>query len=282
MVSIKGKHRGFRRPSYRNSQEFSSFTSYWGYLAALALSVFITLKLAAVNNFEIADHDAATLQHLTHNSTVVRVLGLIAFLLATAAVIVSGVHNARNPFEEFPAFDTPGQKLIATYSYFTLWSNIVGAGLGLAYFLGNHESRWAAAARIDAAMMLLVTGLVYNFVLADGSPSIGTYRFTNPVEHMIMPVLMPVIWILSMPRRKRADITPINIGLALILPIIWCVWTFARGAATGWYPYFFLDVNDLGYTAALKNTAGVFLLFFVLIALLAGVEQLLRRLGMRR
>ena len=136
-----------------------------------------------MNNFEIADHDAATAQHLTHNSTVVRVLGLIAFLLATAAVVVSGVHNARNPFEEFPAFDTPGQKLIATYSYFTLWSNIVGAGLGLAYFLGNHESRWAAAARIDAAMMLLVTGLVYNFVLADGSPSVGTYRFTNPVEH---------------------------------------------------------------------------------------------------
>jgi hypothetical protein len=30
-------------------------------------------------------------------------------------------------------------------------------------------------------------------------------------------------------------------------PLLWIVYTFAHGAATGWYPYPFLDAHTHGY-----------------------------------
>jgi hypothetical protein len=44
--------------------------------------------------------------------------------------------------------------------------------------------------------------------------------------------------------------------------VAWIGYTLAHGAASGWYPYDFLDVSTLGYAVALRNLA-----FVVLVAL---------------
>lgn len=212
---------------------------------------------------------------------ILRGLALLGFLLGTLGVVLSGWNAAIHPFEEWPAFDTPLSKVITTYSYFTLWSNIIGTIVCLLFFFGfaQNTSAWAKVLRIDAAMMLIVTGLIYNTLLA-GGPLEGISRITNPIEHIIMPILVPVLWILSMFVRTSGtrDITFKTVGQALIIPFIWCVYIFIRGELTGgYYPYFFLDVHSLGYVQALLNTAGVYVLFFVLIGLLALLEGMLTK-----
>ena len=51
------------------------------------------------------------------------------------------------------------------------------------------------------------------------------------------------------------------------------------GAATGWYPYPFVDVADLGYPQALINIAGLVLAFLILQAALVGFGRMLARRG---
>ena len=43
----------------------------------------------------------------------------------------------------------------------------------------------------------------------------------------------------------------------------WIGYTLAHGAASGWYPYDFLDVSTLGYAVALWNLALVVLVALV-------------------
>ena len=64
----------------------------------------------------------------------VRWLGLIMFLLGGSAFILSGINSQIVPFENWPAFTSGPEKLLANYSYFTLWSNLLGALVGLGYF----------------------------------------------------------------------------------------------------------------------------------------------------
>ena len=52
--------------------------------------------------------------------------------------------------------------------------------------------------------------------------------------------------------------------------------TFVRGAVTGWYPYPFLDVTEVGYPTALLAVAGVLVLGVVLLLLFRWLD---RRLG---
>ncbi|PRQ11529.1 hypothetical protein C1Y63_05875 [Corynebacterium sp. 13CS0277] len=204
--------------------------------------------------------------------------GLLAAAGATT-VVLSGVRAATTECEEWPAFTSVGAKVLTQYSYFTLWSAIVGVIVAAAYAAGfaRTQTTWARVARLEAAMMLIVTGLVYNLIIADGTAKQGVDAVTNAMHHLVLPVALPALWVLSMPQRSTRDITWGVIGRALILPTVWVAWCLARGAATGFYPYDFLNAATLGYPTALRNIAGVYVLFFVLTGLLSGVERLLQR-----
>ncbi|APT85484.1 Pr6Pr family membrane protein [Corynebacterium aquilae] len=208
---------------------------------------------------------------------IVRVLGAVLFALGAVSVVLSGIDAAIHPFTPWPAFDSAGSKLVAEYSYFTLWSAIIGTAVAGFYALGHgtRSSAWAKALRLDAAMMLIVTGLVYNLIIADGSPHLGLQAYTNTINHELLPIAMPVLWVLSMPLRTQRDITWPTIGRALIIPTIWVGYCLIRGTMTGFYPYDFLNVTTLGYAVALRNIAGVYALFFVLVAILGLIERVL-------
>ena len=100
----------------------------------------------------------------------VRWLGLIMFLLGGSAFILSGINSQIVPFENWPAFTSGPEKLLANYSYFTLWSNLLGALVGLGYFTNFRRvsPTLAKVVRIDAALMLTVTTPLQH---STGSPS---------------------------------------------------------------------------------------------------------------
>lgn len=208
-----------------------------------------------------------------------RVAGGTLCALGLVSIVASGVLTAVEEFSDWPAFSSVTSKLVAEYSYFTLWSAIIGTIVAGTYALGwgSKSTMLARVARLDAAMMLMVTGLVYNLIIADGTPKHGWWWFTNFVNHELLPVAMPLLWVATMPLRGRPDITFSTVLRALIVPTVWVVYCLARGAATGFYPYDFLNVTHLGLPHALINITGVYCLFFVLVAVLAGVERLLSR-----
>ncbi|MEY6435015.1 Pr6Pr family membrane protein [Corynebacterium pseudotuberculosis] len=194
-------------------------------------------------------------------NTLGRLLGLVGLI----GIVIAGYQTATEPFTDWPAFDTPAKALIAEFSFFTMWSNIVGT------FYLLRAGRTPCWLTVDAVSMLVVTGVVYNTLL--GGELHGLWAISSPIQHTFMPIAVPLYWLLTIRGRPTFQLSSI-IG-ALGIPVIWSILTFYRGATTGWYPYFFIDATNLGLPIALRNMAGVYLGFFILAIVLAFFERLI-------
>lgn len=166
---------------------------------------------------------------------------------------------------------------VADYSaYFTVWSNIlvavVFAVLALRPGRGGHLVR---VLLFDALLMILITGIVYNAVIAPAlPPREGLDLVLSTLEHVVTPLAALGTWLLVGPRGwlGRSTILP-----TLYLPIGWVVLTLVRGAIIDAYPYGFLNVVALGYGMALLNVAVILAMGIALCIGLIGLDRLARR-----
>jgi len=177
--------------------------------------------------------------------------------------------------------DTPLERFFDWLSYFTIWSNVLVAVVVTvlvarpALFVRTDRvgAIWRAL-RLDTVLMIIVTGLVYNLLLATGTLT-GWPLVSTTFLHVVTPILTTVVWLVAGPRGLFGVRT---IAGALVVPVVYLVWALARGAVIGAYPYPFLDVAVKGYPSVVAFVAGL-LVFAVLLALLLwAVDVGLRRL----
>jgi hypothetical protein len=152
-------------------------------------------------------------------------------------------------------------RVIRFFSYFTIQSNVLVLALAvtLARAPDRDGDRWRVL-RLDALLGITITGLVYAVVLAPTLHPEGLGWWTNAGLHYVSPVATLALWLFAGPRPRVAGAT---VARALAWPVLWIGYTLAHGAVSGWYPYPFLDVSDLGYAVALRNLG-----FVVVLALL--------------
>ncbi|BCJ32899.1 hypothetical protein Athai_04020 [Actinocatenispora thailandica] len=166
-------------------------------------------------------------------------------------------------------------RLVRTFSFFTIQSNLlVLADCLVRAVRPDADGTLRRVLRLDALLGITVTGLVFALVLAGDSHPTGLAWWLNLMFHYAAPPIAVVGWLLFGPRRR---IDPGSLGLALIWPLLWIGYTLGHGAVSGWYPYPFLTVTDLGYPVALRNLAFVVILGLVLLAAFAGLDRLLAR-----
>ena len=167
------------------------------------------------------------------------------------------------------------------FSYFTNLSNIVVAVVTtmLARSLHRTSTTWSTL-RMDSLVMISVTGLVYAIVLAPAANPQGLELVTNSLGHYIIPALTVVLWLLIGPRKQ---LRPITIFTALIIPIIWAIYTLIRGAIINGYPYGFLNVAEIGLGTAIVNIMGVAVLGIIIGTIYWVLDKALpQRSGMRK
>jgi hypothetical protein len=63
---------------------------------------------------------------------------------------------------------------------------------------------------------------------------------------------------------------------AAVWPLAWLVVILLQAAATGWYPYPFLDHNTHGWGRVLVVCVGIFVLFFLVFAVLRDYDRRMR------
>ena len=124
---------------------------------------------------------------------VLRVLRIGFGLLTLVALAV----NLENGISEAPGF-----RVANFFSYFTVQSNVLAAIalIGTA-LVDRRSSRWEAFRGL-ATFAMVVTGLVYNVLLAD-IPVGVTDPWINDVIHRVMPVVMLADWVLDPPQRRH-------------------------------------------------------------------------------
>jgi len=165
------------------------------------------------------------------------------------------------------------------FTYFTIWSNIVVAVVSIMLFTRPDRDSFAfRVLRLDSILMITVTGIIYNVVLAGSAKLQGLEVVSNLFDHMLTPLVSILVWLIAGP---RGWISWRTIGAALILPIIWLVFALVRGAFIGAYPYGFLDVATYGYGAVLTNVAGIVAFAIVLGLILWGIDWVIRRVSRR-
>lgn len=199
---------------------------------------------------EISGPDRATLARVLHLLVAVVALGGFTIELVTAIVGGPGIAP------------THAERMVRLFSYFTIESNLLIGGVSLALALDpRRDGPLFRVLRLDALLCIAVTGIVYNTVLRGLVTLTPSGAVANVMLHVLAPLLAVVVWLWVGPRPRVSVRT---VWWSVVYPIAWLVYTFVRGAATGWYPYPFLDVTVLGYGPALTNATLVAVVFLVL------------------
>lgn len=206
----------------------------------------------------------------------------VAWLGVVLTVVLSGVGAYRDvPVDPGLYGDTgggfagAGSRVVDTLSYFTIWSNIVVAvSVTLLLTRPLPDTVLRRVLRLDGLLMITVTMIVYQVVLAPSVDLSGWGLVTDPILHLVTPVLTLLVWVLYGP---RGWLTARLVPTALLVPVIWVTWMLLRGALVDAYPYGFVNVVDLGYAVVVRNVFFVLVLGLVISALLFGVETLLAR-----
>ncbi len=157
------------------------------------------------------------------------------------------------------------------FSFFTIESNIFAATLMLfsgVAALRARDVRSLAMLRGAATLYMSMTGIIYFLLLRGLEASLQLpIPWVNTVLHYVMPLAVLGDWLLDPPRpaiRFRRSL------VWLIYPLLYVVYSLVRGAATGWYPYPFLNVSVNGPGAVALSCAvmvpGVILLTWLLVS----------------
>ncbi|MEI6626916.1 MAG: Pr6Pr family membrane protein [Thermoleophilia bacterium] len=205
---------------------------------------------------------------------------LSAIAGTTLAFVLYGFGTSGPPDTTPGMFDVYGQNMIGrladTISYFTTWSNVlVAIVFALLAIRVSRRGHITHVLLFSALLMILVAGLVDNAILAPAvAPRHGWELLTTTLEHTITPLFALFVWAIFGPRDwlSRQLILP-----ALVIPIVWVVFTMLRGAIINAYPYGFLNVVKLGYPMALLDVVGVLVVGIAICFLLIGIDRLARR-----
>jgi len=166
-------------------------------------------------------------------------------------------------------------RMTDTLSYFTEVSNVIVAVvlLTLAFSHVSPTPLWRAL-RMDTLVMISVTGLVYQLVLAPSATLRGWEYVSNALVHTIVPVLTVVTFLVWGPRGWFRWTT---VFTALIIPILWLIYTLLRGGMIDAYPYPFMNAANLGMGTALFNVFFVLVLGLILGLIFWGLDRVFSR-----
>jgi hypothetical protein len=129
------------------------------------------------------------------------------------------------------------------FSYFTVLSNLFAVAMLLHGALrpAHTRSRTVELFRGAAVVYILTTGIVYLLLLSGHAP---TYPWVNAILHYLMPVAVTLDW-LSDPPGVRLDLAP-TLVMWMAFPLLYVLYTLARGAIVDWYPYLFVNPHRSG------------------------------------
>ena len=176
-------------------------------------------------------------------------------------------------YPEVGAPDDAAVRVLRFFSFFTIQSNllVLVAAASLAQNPGRDGSVWRVI-RLDAVLAIAVTGVVHFVALRPIQDLSGWDAVADILLHVVSPIIAVIGWLTFGPRPR---IGARDVGRSVIWPVLWLIYTLIHGAISSWYPYPFVDVDDIGYARTLINAAIVTVIF---LALATGARVLDRRL----
>jgi hypothetical protein len=195
------------------------------------------------------------------------IIGWLAIILQLYLIIV----NRRTSLPE---------TIIRFFSFFTILVNILVA-FCFTFLAFKSTSGWGSflskqQVLTAVAVYIFIVGLVYNIMLRSLWKPEGLQRFVDESLHTIIPIFFILYWLLFVPKK---NLQWKNVFPWLIFPFLYLVYTLIRGAFVGFYPYPFVDANELGYNKVFLNSGVLFIIFFLFSLLFVWIGKMMSRIN---
>jgi len=153
--------------------------------------------------------------------------------------------------------------------FFTILTNAITLLLMVWIALGRPVSSRIVKAVIIA---IVCVGVIYHALLAHLVSLNGLDLWADHGTHTFVPILSGLWWIFVAP---KPEFRWVDIGLWILWPVVYCIYILVRANYSGFYPYPFLNVPEIGWNGLLVNVAGLLVGFIVVGFLLTGAGRLL-------
>ena len=122
-------------------------------------------------------------------------------------------------------------------AFFTILANIGAAIVATAVASGSQGALGRPKAKFVAATSIALVGLVYSLWLRTTWDPQGLQKLADIALHDAVPVLVVGMWLAGLHEQLKWR----DIIWALVPPLLYCLYALARGAADGFYAYWFLN-----------------------------------------
>lgn len=167
-------------------------------------------------------------------------------------------------------------------SYFTMLSNTLVATTftAAALFPETRVGRFllSPVVALATAVYISVTGLVFFFLLSGLYVIHGWEARYDHLLHYVMPPAYVLFWLLYVP---KGSLHLRNIPWIIVPPLVYGGWTLVHGALSGFYPYPFVNVPQLGYASVLTHVAEFVLVFAFVGVVFVVLDRLIHHYGLQ-
>lgn len=157
------------------------------------------------------------------------------------------------------------ETIIRFFTFFTILTNILVAMVFIANWLQPKNSFQffnKPDTQVAIAVYIFVVGFVYNTILRFIWQPKGWDKVADELLHLVIPIVYILFWYLKF---SKKTINYKSIFSWLLFPMMYIVVVMIRGYFSGYYPYPFLHVGNLGVAKVLYNSI-LMTLFFVVVS----------------
>ena len=150
--------------------------------------------------------------------------------------------------------------LVVYFGFFTVLTNLLAALVVSAHVAGpgfpGYRRLASPLTLTTAATAITMVSLVYFLILRHVWNPRGLQFVADAALHYAVPLLVVVFWALAV---RSATLNWRDAPWLFAYPLAYLVYVFLRGELVGLYPYGFVDVLQLGYSAAqcCRHAAGL-------------------------
>lgn len=157
------------------------------------------------------------------------------------------------------------------FGFFTIIMNLMAAVVASALVLNPTGHLAGPRSRLVTAAAIVFGGLVYSVALRAIWQPTGWQAVADHALHDATPVLFFLTWLVW----DHGGLRWRDALWAAVPPLAYCAYAFVRGAADGWYAYWFLNPETLSTPQLMTSIALLTFAFIVVATTLVAIDRLL-------
>lgn len=159
------------------------------------------------------------------------------------------------------------------FGFFTIIMNLMVAVVASAMGLRPASTLAGPKPRLVTASAIVFGGLVYSVALRSVWQPTGWQAVADHALHDATPVLFFLTWLFW----DHGGLRWRDALWAAVPPLAYCAYAFARGAADGWYAYWFLNPEALNLNQLSASIVLLTAAFLIIAVTLIAIDRLLAR-----